>query len=256
MNTKKYDYSKVEQTAGIEYKFSMLAVGVYIALHLGYLNIQDPFYWIISTTGLAIFIWWSFRAYFVQVNDTQTAKWLMAIIGMYALFGGISLFLLLSTNLFDYDYIPTLDTILHLTNIIKIVLGIAIITFMLVCIKIVLANRHHVFSLKRIAISALIFIPIYMVFNLVYNVQFLGQMADLISAIPSGQSPYFEGSDGYAYKNFMYDDQMMAQEMILGPLSSIFSGIGFLWNLLIMIPYYFLFFHFYKADRANTYLAQ
>lgn len=108
MKTKKYDYSKIEQTAGVEYQFSMLAVGTYIALHLGFLEIQSPFYWILATTSLAIFIWWSFRAYFVQVQDISTAKWLMAIIGMYALFGAASLFVIYYFLFFHFYKADTL----------------------------------------------------------------------------------------------------------------------------------------------------
>lgn len=60
--------------------------------------------------------------------------------------------------------------------------------------------------------------------------------------------------DGNVYENTFYTDEVAARKMVLKPIAAIFSGVSYLWNLIMMIPYYFLFFHFYKADRANTYL--
>ena len=254
MQEKKYDYSKIERIADVEYKYSMIAVAAYIAIHLGFFDIESPTLWILATTGLSIFIWWSFRAYFVQVNDTSTAKWLRAIIGMYALFGVASLLMLLTTNLLDY--LVTGKSIYYILYILQFILGLSILAFIAVCFKILFINKHHTFPLKRIALSALIFIPLYMLVTLMSNIQFIGQMGDIITSTTL-HNPYLERGDGhYLYKNYLYGDELAARDFIMTPISGIFSGVSFLWNVIMMIPYYFLFSHFYKADRANEYLSQ
>ena len=251
MKEKKYDYANVENIAEVEYQYSMLAVAAYIGIHLGFIDIGGGSLWTLITSALAIFIWWSFRAYFVQVNDINTAKWLTAIIGMYALFGGASLLMLLTTNLFDY--IATGKTIYYILTILQVILGLSILAFIAVCFKILFINKHHAFPLKRIALSALLFIPLYMSFTLISNIQFVGQIGDIVTS-STVHSPYLEDYDGNVYENTFYTDEVAARKMVLKPISAIFSGVSFLWNLIMMIPYYFLFFHFYKADRANTYL--
>lgn len=62
MKEKKYDYANVERIADVEYKYSMTAVAAYIAIHLGFVDLGGGGLWILVTSGLSIFIWWSFRA--------------------------------------------------------------------------------------------------------------------------------------------------------------------------------------------------
>ena len=233
---RKYDYANVERLAGVEYKYSMAAVAAYIAIHLGFIDIGGGSLWILATAGLAIFIWWSFRAYFVQVNDTKTANWLLAIIGMYALFGMASLLLVATTNVMEW--IRTGKTIFYLLNVLMVILGLSVVAFMAVCIKVISINKHHSFPLKRIAISSLIFIPIYMTFFLIYNVQFIGEMGNLIW-------------------DTSLDSSKITYDILFGDLiSGVISFVTFIGNLILMIPYYFLLFFFYKADQENSYFLE
>lgn len=225
MEEKKYDYTNVEHLAGVEYKHSMLAVAAYIAIHLGFLDIGGGNLWTLVNSTLAIFIWWSFRAYFVQVKDTVTAKWLQAIIEMYALFGGASILMSLTTNLFDY--IVAGRTIYYILAIIQVILGLSILAFIMVCFKILFVNKHHVFPLKRIGLSALLFIPLYMLFTLMSNIQFVGQLGDIVTS-SSMHSRYLQDYDGNVYENSFYTDKQAAKDLILTPISAIFSGVSFL----------------------------
>ena len=229
MSEKKYDYANVEQISGLEYKYSMTAAAALIAIHLGFLGIGGGTTWIVLTTALSLYVWWSFRQYFVKVEDKATAKWLLVIIFTITLFGLSNLIFYSTTSMFEE--LPTNTFVYGLFNFLFYFVMASLIAFIAVCIKIISVNRNHSFPLKRIAISAALFIPLYMLVTSFSNIQFIWQakeVMDVVMADPTG-------------------GMLTAPDMFSG----LFSSVKFLWNLLIMIPYFFLFFHFYKADQAN-----
>jgi hypothetical protein len=243
MENRKYDYTNVEEQSGFEYKLSMAAVALYILYNLGYLGLGSGAFGIIVSTGLAIFIWWSFRAYFVKVGDLSSSKWLLFIIVMYAVFGFCSLVI---RELSDfYVYLMSHESIYAIFKLIMYVLIFSLAGFVLVGIRLIAANRHHSFPLKRIALSAAVCIPISLLISMISNIQFFGQVKELADTFHEAdvlgkiyfEEDYLDFGDGSG---------------ILNSIFGIFSGIIFICNLFLMVPYYFLFMHFYKADKANN----
>ena len=108
-------------------------------------------------------------------------------------------------HLFTDSINPKLENLETLYTLLQMASFCLILTFIGVfisAIKLLLVNKHHVFPLKRIAISSMILIPI-------------GMMANL-------------------------------GEWITGDIEN-----GFLPNAILMLPYLFLFHHFYRAEMED-----
>lgn len=227
MKTKKYSYENVEKIAQVNYKYAMIATACFIALHFGFFddNLSDVSYILISTL-LSIYAWYSFRAYFVNVGDTVTSKSLLVIISVIAAFGGVN-FLVYSTTSLSTG-LPTNDFVFSIFKILYYFIIISLIGFVVVCIRIVTISHKHSFPLRKIAISAMIFIPLYMLVTCISNIRFIMETKAIVD---------------YAMANPVLSTE--PPEF----LSGIFSFVKFVWNLIILTPYYFLFFHFMKADR-------
>ncbi len=232
---KKYDYSKVESISGIEFKYAMIATAALILLHFGFIGeTLGNFLWILSTTSLAMFIWYSFRLYFVKVGDIKTSKWLLAVIVIIAMHGVINILFYTSTSM--YDNLPTNTFILSVFEYLFYLVLISLILFVAVCVKIIAVNGQHSFGLKRIGLSALFCIPIYFLVSSISNISFIWeakQLADIAFGV---------GGGGY-----------LDPQIGIDLFSGVFSFLNTIWTIFIMIPYFFLFFHFFKADKANTY---
>lgn len=230
MNNRKYDYSQVEQISGLEYKYSLIAIGLLVGLQFNIIPISDGSAAIILKTGLSLFVWWSFRQYFVKVNDMSTAKWLLIIISIFILYGIANLAFYWSTNLFENNMknealIPLFKGLFYLVMF-------SLIAFILVCFKILTTNKNHSFPLQGIALSSAIFIPLFILFSSISNFQYIWQLKNIVDGAMSDPT----------------GGMLTPPDFIMG----IFSSIKFFWNILVMLPYYFLFMHFYRADKYNS----
>lgn len=221
------DYPEKERFTGIDFKYAMYAAIAFILINLGFIDLKGDLYVVLST-ALTVYIWWSFRAYFIEAGDVNSAKWISFIAGVFLVTGLTSLFLRASTYLGDY----VATGIGPLVNFLIYFIGFSLIGVVAVCIKIIAVNKHHSLHLKRIAISSAIFIPLYIAGILISNIQLLHQ---LIAVANHG---HLVGGD-------MFGDGLDFS----GAVSGIFSFFMFIWNLILMIPYYFLVLHFNKVDK-------
>jgi hypothetical protein len=231
MKTKKYDYHNIEEISEIEFKYAMIATAILILLHFGFIGESlGNFLWIITTTGLATYVWYAFRLYFVKVNDHQTAKWILAIMAVIVLHGLVNLLFYLTTSMFDN--LPTNNFALTIFEYLFYLVLLSLVVFIAVCIKIIAVNKHHSFGLKRIALSALFCIPIYFLISSIGNIHFIWEAREVMDIV------FERGQGGYLDPQFGID-----------MFSGVFSFFNTIWTIFIMIPYFFLFFHFMKADR-------
>lgn len=230
------DYSQVEDIAGVDYKKAMILTAVYIFLHLFAKDFFPLFssVWILTTTALSVTIWVYFKRYFDAMNDKMTANWLKAVIGGLVLYGLINLgasFLFSVENLEDLSKIDSQA----IKSIFKGTFQLSLLPILIIfiaSIRIINANYKHPFPLKRIAFSSMFFIPIYMLISIVENMPITNQIIDVLNG---GLYLFYElmeflfglGQDGEYMEHFR---------------------IGFLGNLFLMLPYYFLMHHFYRAE--------
>ncbi len=226
-----YDYSEVEDIAGVDYKKAMILTGIYIALHLFAKSTFGSFspIWILLTTGLSVAIWIYFKKYFDAMNDQATGKWLQAVIGGIVLYGLINLF---ASFAFSFENLRDLSKV-----DIKLIEGLANTTFQLSLIpiliifaagiKIISVNFKHPFPLKRIAVSAMLMIPIYMLLSIVENLPILEELFLFVNFLIAVFDYAFGDGNPELMQSFK---------------------IGFMGNLFLMLPYYFLLHHFYRAE--------
>lgn len=228
-----YDYSRVEDIAGVDYKVGMIITGVYIFLHLFAKNIfiGVPLVWIIITTSLSVAIWVYFKKYFKAYGDTTTSKWVTGVIIGHVLFGIINL---ISSSLFTYDNLSRFnpDTIDSMFSTAFQLTLIPMLIVFAIGIRIIRVNFQHPFPLKRIAVSAMFVIPFYMLITLIEHMPIVNQGI-------------------YAMNEFMLLLDWLFNIENSGQTISYFR-IGFWGNLFLMLPFYFLLHHFYRADTDDA----
>jgi len=229
-----YDYSQVEDIAGVDYKKAMIITGVFIAIHLfakPYLTIF-PVIWIFGTTGLSVAIWVYFKQYFDAMNDRKTGKWLQAVVGGIVLYGLINLFGAIYISFMNIWEVGQVD-IGAIERIFKIILQFSLIPIFIIFvagIKIISVNFKHPFPLKRIAVSAMFIIPIYMLVSIIENTALFGEVEMGLNLLMGFLKLIF-GSSNHEYVGF---------------------GTGFWGNIFLMIPYFFLLHHFYRAEMDDA----
>lgn len=224
-----YDYSQVEDIAGVDYKKAMILTAIFIGLHfiakpyLGYLSII----WITLTTGLSVAIWWYFKQYFDAMDDQKTGKFIQAIMGGLVLFGIITW--VGSTYVSILDMAKDADKVNKIATTILLLSFIPMAIIFIAGIRIIRVNFQHPFPLKRIAVSAMFILPIYMLFSIVENSALFGELEILLNIL------------------------MLFKSLLLGG-SPEFVGfdIGFFGNLFLMLPYLLLLHHFYRADVEDA----
>ncbi|HHH52362.1 MAG TPA: DUF4339 domain-containing protein [Bacteroidetes bacterium] len=174
------DYSKVEDIAKVNYKYAIIITVVYILLRLFARQFTLSITGIIISTILVVTIWFYFRKYFDGVRDKSTSKWTNLMMGAYGLLALVNLFALSvewrSTSimaLVEEIIFKDGDSAQELVTAISIIEIGLLVTFALIFItgiRIIIANKNHKFSLKRIAFSAMIFIPISMSVDLIQSI--------------------------------------------------------------------------------------
>jgi len=218
-NKPRYDYSEIEDKAGVEYSYATVFTGSYIALNLfakPYLFVQLE---VLIATVLVVLIWNYFKKYFDSQNDVITGKWIAYIMGAYVVFGLLNLYILnaswgesLTGIIWEWwngSGSGYKDAFSAKINIIMLGLFGSMLTIFIVGFRVIQVNNNYPFPLKRIAISAMILAPISM---LVY----LFERAAI-------------------YMSYGYYE----------------SQVGLVGNLILLLPYLFLLQHFYKADRDD-----
>jgi len=211
----KYDYSEIEDIAGVDYKIAMGITGVLLAVNILFLDIALSSIGMIGITGLAVASWWFFKQYFDSQKDTVTGKFVMVIMGAHILFGLSYLYVgtmpwvdvLMRCRI--WDLIAALfgtatgcvgEFMAHI-GFIMFLISVAAFTNFFAGFRILMVNQRYPFPLKRIAVSSMLLLP-FLFFN------------------------YF--SEGF-----------------LGEESSIIT------RAILSLPYIFLFHHFYRAETED-----
>lgn len=233
------DYSQIEDIAGVDYKKAMILTAVYIALHL-FTKDYFPYFsttWILVTSILSVSIWIYFKKYFDAMNDKATGKWLQGLIIGLVLYGLINLFTSFAfsfQNIQDYHEI-TKESFLKIFQTTFYLSCIPVLMIFIAGIRIINVNKTHPFPLKRIAFSSMFIIPIYMLVSLIENMPMTNQIIDVFNGIL------------YIFYSLMTYLFGLGE----GEFAEHFR-VGFMGNLFLMIPYYFLLHHFYRAEMDDA----
>ncbi|MEZ4883550.1 MAG: DUF4339 domain-containing protein [Chitinophagales bacterium] len=210
-NKPRYDYSEVEDKAGVNYKTAMILTGILLVLNIILLDVALSSVGMLGVTGLAIASWWYFKQYFDSQKDTITGNFIMVIMGAHALFGFAYFYIsivpwgdLMDCSIFDLILLLFGFTIgcvnefaSHIGFIMFLVMVAAVANF-IAGFRILMVNRRYPFPLKRIAVSCMFLLP-------------------------------------FLFCNYF-------SEGILGSDSGIFL------RTILSLPYILLFHHFYRAD--------
>ena len=219
----KDNYSKVEDIAGVNYKYAYVLTGIFLVYTVLFNYWSLNLFGNLMITGLAITIWYYFKMYFDALNDRATGKFIWGIIAGYCIYfatllmvtdadfltrGQISLVEIIIGIL--YQFFTGEEAILAFTRetirLIEWAMFLAMLAgigIMVSGIRILAVNKQYLFPLKRIAISAMIMIPIWMLFHL-------------------AEAIIHESETSLTFRVFMAS------------------------------PYIFLFFHFYRADKEDA----
>ncbi|MEM1121986.1 MAG: hypothetical protein AAGJ18_16155 [Bacteroidota bacterium] len=256
---KKYSFDNVEQLSGVEFKYAMAATSLLILMIWGIISAEGSPFGEFSLTILSVFSWWAFRQYFVKVGDKRTALVLLVLILTLALAGLANIAF---SVVFDLNFMINVGSPHSILDFFKFMAWLLIFAGVVVfigCFRIIWVNRQHSFPLKRIAISAAIGIPLYLLINALSTISFIGQAATILNDIDNAmhEAPvYTDGVDLYQdfWEVSRANDRKAVKDMIggiFGIFSFLLSPFVFAYKLLIVAPYIFLLFHFYKADKAN-----
>lgn len=224
-NDDHYDYSHVEDIAGVDYQKAIYFTAGYILLHIFGEKYLEESLWTMATTILVVAIWYYFRKYFDEVQDFDTAKWINGEIVGYVIFGITNLYIYMNSSVINIDRDPQL----HFENLATVAsygtfLSLSII--IAASFKLLFVQKRHPFPLKGIAISTMLVIPIYMIFSLLKNTAVIQEsflVLQLLGSLIFGGSP---------------EEGKLIQ-------------VGLFGNLFFMIPYFFLLNHFYRADADD-----
>jgi len=256
---KKYSFDNIELLSGIEFKWAMAATALLILLNWGIIEAEGSLLGELSITLLAVFSWWAFRQYFVKVGDKKTALLLLVIIITLALAGFANV---IFSIVFDLEFLMNIGSPHYLLDFFWLMAWFIITSSVIIfigCFRMIWVNRQHSFPLKRIAIAAALGIPLYLLVNALSTISFIGQAATILNDIDNAMNQPNVYTDGVnQYQDFFEvsaaQDRQLAKE-VLGDIFGIFSFLLapfiYAYKLLIVVPYIFLFFHFYKADKAN-----
>jgi hypothetical protein len=213
-----YDYSNVEDKAGVDYKQATYITGVLLLFNV--VSVYLPFnpIGIIILTGLAIAAWYYFKAYFDAYDDVVTAKWITVImsangvlcltylyawsidwqllVGASIFQGGYNLLMGGGQNTYYQGLVSSVDLIKYM------LIGAALANFV-AGFRLISINRNYPFPLKRIAVSSMLLLPLLFI------------------------SYFIEG---------------MMEGVQTNPIIRILLG----------LPYLFLLHHFYRADTEDA----
>lgn len=256
---RKYSFDNIERLSGIEFKWAMAASALLVLLSWGFIEAEGSPFGELTITFLAVFSWWAFRQYFVNVGDKKTALLLLVIILTLALAGFANV---VFSIVFDLDFLLSIGSPHYLLDFFRFMAWLIIISSAIIfigCFRIIWINRQHSFPLKRIAISAALCVPLYLLVNAVSTISFIGQAVTKLNEIDNAMNQanvYTNGQDLHQgfFEVSMAQDRQMAKQMlgdIFGIFSFLFTPFIYAYKFLIAIPYIFLFFHFYKADKTN-----
>lgn len=212
-----YDYSHIEDIAGVNYRNGMMVVGAYIILNVLAKSFAIHPLGIFIATGLAVGSWWYFKKYFDAMDDQDTGKFINWVMGAHIIYGVACLFaattewevefgvsivdiILGAFGMGKFDYVSGL---LFSIKIAAYGTLLAMATIFIAGIRIIWINNRHPFPLKRIAVSAMFLIP-------------LGMLIQLGEGVSKA------------------------------------VGTGLIGNTILMLPFIFLLHHFYRAETEDV----
>jgi len=245
-NDKKFDFDNVERISDTELKWAIGTTAVLILSYVGWIGLGG-----FISIALTLFIWWSFGRYFKAVGDEKTAKWMKRIMIVIA-FYGVSSFLF--KILFDFGVLVSLSSgSLIFTFFIILFAGIIVssVIVLIGCIRILRVNKHHSFSLKRIAIAAAFAVPLLITVGSIGSITFIGQIGKFVHEHGRpDDSPLMTWDDGYV--SLTAGSVGAAEELLGGLFSFILSPIIFLYKVIVVSPYIFLLMLFYRMYKRNS----
>ncbi|MEM9546085.1 MAG: DUF4339 domain-containing protein [Bacteroidota bacterium] len=213
-----YDYSEIEDIAGVDYKKAIYITAAYIGINLFFREYAVlGSLGIIISTGLVVAIWFYFKKYFDAMEDFGTSRWLQWIIGAYVVFGLANLYTNLTLSFYSVpDIIDPYSAERMARNSTLAYYGILAAMFIVFIsgFKIISVSNRHPFPLKRIAVSTMILGPAYMIVSIFENMPLIHQITWLF------------GDDGFE--------------------------LPFFFCAVFMLPYFFLLQHFYRADKYDA----
>lgn len=215
----KTDYSRVEDKAGVDYKRAMIVTAVFVLFQL----VGRP--WALQSYGVAIssamvcFAWYYFRKYFDAAGDQSTGLWINWIIGTYIGFGVLNLFALNIS--WTEDFIVAFWDSLANDNLyagadMQQSLSIIQIGLLLFCMVIITV------SVKIILVNHRHPFPLTRIAVAAMTCIPLALITNLIESV------------------------LLSEEYIEN------KELTYIWSAILLLPYYFLFYHFYRAETDDA----
>lgn len=177
--SEQYDYSRVEDIAGVDYQQGIKITLLLLAANLLWLSFPLSFFGMIITTALAVASWYYFKAYFDAHNDANTSRSVMIMIGAHIAFA-IAYLLIYSTDWIDLFAGGVVEllfciftgtckyennmTIYILVHGLILVAFVAAISNFVAGLRILWVNHQYPFPLKRIALSSMILLPVLFIY--------------------------------------------------------------------------------------------
>ena len=244
---KKFDFESIERVPDNQLKWAIGTTAALVLSYMGWIGLGG-----FISMVLTLFIWWSFGRYFEAVGDEKTAKWVKRIMIVLAFYGASSF---LFTILFDFGVLVSLSSgSLIFTLFIILFVGViasSVVVF-LGCIRMLRANKHHSFALKRIAVAAAFAVPLLIIVGSVKSITFIGQIGEFIYEYgrPDDSPPMTLDGD---YFFSLSTGSVGAAESMLGDIASfVLSPIIFIYKVIIVSPYVFLLMLFYRMYKRNA----
>lgn len=225
--THKIGYDQVEDIAKVNYRYAIVVAGVYAGINLFYAqHAYGSFFGILLQLILPILCWRYFKKFFLEYGDRYTAKFINWIYASYFFFyatfiytaatdwvgsaanSGIEYLLNIIFTVADPSHEQQTAYLEELSWMLMILIFLLVSTFVFIWVagfRVMKASKNYDFPLKRIAISTMVCLPIYMLY--------------MVTA---------------------------AMDTSMEPSENFFI------NLIGMLPFIFLFIHFYQAETLDA----
>lgn len=229
MSHQKYDYRNVETVSGVEFK---VAMSITLAFILSHFLIKNPYFLTFVAAMLGTGVWWYFGRYFKAVGDRISMLMVYLIMIAFALAGLLAVY---AGFVFDWENMAAevtaaldIGAIAGMFAFFQSVLWLLSVGIFLSGIRLLWINHQHRFPLKRIALSAMILVPAYLLVSVFMNFSFIWQLLDVAES--SG-------------------NEILTRTTI--ETRAEIDNVTFWMYLILLMPYYFLLHHFYRADQAT-----
>jgi len=170
------DYGRVAASTGMDYQKAIYITAAFLAVNIFFLDWPMTGLGMIGTTVLAVLSWNYFKAFFDVQKDKKTSYAIWGMMGAHVFFAliylvlyftdwfdlvvgsGVELlFCMLSGNCNETSYSSEFIVIMTLLNI---ALYGSLIAYLIGGMRLILVRKKYPFPLKRIAIPAMLLIPV------------------------------------------------------------------------------------------------